>query len=143
MTKKEEFIKFIDKCIDGMEGSCLLVHAEVPELLEHERILNANCNLQAKRKYYNESYDDDLRLKVNKKVKIVKWETLENFIHGQEECFKISTGGLTYKQRKYLISNIKQNAGILSPKSAVNINMIIMNAISNHEEKIRRQEGVV
>lgn len=67
--KKEEMLKFIDDAIkEQAPYFAVLVDLGLPE---PEQIINPLANLEEKKKYYDEAYDDELHLKANKKIRIV------------------------------------------------------------------------
>jgi len=68
MTKKEEFLK-------GFNGDAkiVIVKVQMPDCPDLETIINQRANFEAKKKYYNRAYDDNLVLKSFDKIKIVEY----------------------------------------------------------------------
>ena len=69
MTQKEKFNLVFNEAIENKKG--IIVDIESPDMPEVETIINPFANVEAKIKYYNEAYDDDMYLKNNKNIKMV------------------------------------------------------------------------
>lgn len=69
MTKKEQFLAEFDKGHAGVN-----VYVTVPGGPSLERITNSKLNFEAKRRYYAEAYDDDLRLLSFPEIRIVRYD---------------------------------------------------------------------
>ena len=68
MTKKEQFLKGFDG-----DAKMVLVGIQMPDCPDLEVISNSSVNFEAKKKYYDTAYDDDLVLKSFNKIKIVEY----------------------------------------------------------------------
>ena len=60
----------------------ICVEVSIPGQEGSEFIINKNVNIENKLKYYLENYDDELKLKKNKDIKIVDVLPV-NFVFGQ------------------------------------------------------------
>ena len=69
MTQKEKFNLVFNEAIENKKG--IIVDIESPDMTEVETIINPFANVEAKIKYYNEAYDDDMHLENNKNIKMV------------------------------------------------------------------------
>lgn len=68
--KRDEFLKVVDKAIEEKQG--IAVFISMPWLNKPEVILNPQENLEEKRTYYLDAYDENMRLKSNENIKITK-----------------------------------------------------------------------
>ena len=69
MTQKEKFNLVFKEAIENKKG--IIVDIESPDMPEAEIIINPFANVEAKTKYYNEAYDDNMCLKNNKNIKMI------------------------------------------------------------------------
>lgn len=69
--KKKEFLRYIDLLIET--GRDLVVSIKTSDLKEPELIFNPNNNLKAKRDYYENAYNDDLKLIAFNKIEITEY----------------------------------------------------------------------
>lgn len=77
---KEELERFFK--LTKETGMDICVEISIPGQEESEFIINKNSSLDSKLKYYLENYDDELRLKKNKDIKILDVLPV-NFIFGK------------------------------------------------------------
>lgn len=69
MTRKQMFNIIFNKVLE--KGTGLLVKNEAPNMPDCEIIINPPKNVPTKIKYYNEAYDDEMKLKANNKIKMI------------------------------------------------------------------------
>jgi len=69
MTRKQMFNIVFNKALE--KGTGLLVKIEAPNMPDYEIIINPPKNVPTKIEYYNEAYDDEMKLKANNKIKMV------------------------------------------------------------------------
>lgn len=72
-SNKDLFIRHVREAIDK-GNQTLTVYIESPQLTEREMIVNPPLNLKEKLSYYMTAYDDHLRLKVSKDIRIRAFE---------------------------------------------------------------------
>lgn len=75
MTKKEQFIEYIDKNKKIVNGcGVLVVKIIAPGMIEPEYIVNTGDNVASKLEYYKKAYDDDLCLIANKDIRMIGYK---------------------------------------------------------------------
>lgn len=67
--KKEKLMKVFDECERKRMG--IRIELEMPNQEDPEIIINTYKSLNAKRNYYNKTYDDNLVHQNNAKIKII------------------------------------------------------------------------
>lgn len=71
-TKKDYFLRYFkDRQIDN--NKMMMITVRTPDSISDELIINLECNIDKKLEYYNEAYDDNLKLKTNPDVKITQY----------------------------------------------------------------------
>ena len=85
---KEELERFFK--LTKETGMDICVEVSIPGQEESEFIINKNSSLDSKLAYYLENYDDELRLKKNKDIKIIDVLPV-NFIFGKNPKYEEET----------------------------------------------------
>lgn len=86
LTPKERLIKqFLDAHELGIRYYCMAIKA--PGATKRELIINPIENIEAKLKYVEGAYNDDLQLKANKEIQITDYMS-SNSIAFIEECMR-------------------------------------------------------
>lgn len=83
MISKDEFLSVVDYCIENRVKYLAVAVEGVGT--EEELIINPNSNFEEKRSYYDEKYDDEMRLKVAPHIRITYvagWTHLAYFEEG-------------------------------------------------------------
>ena len=79
--KKSERIKIFDDAIANKSEIAVIVEFKDNENFYYEFIINHNENLKFKKEYYNNSYDEEFRLKTNENIRIIAlYEGAENIL---------------------------------------------------------------
>lgn len=87
MTLKEKFMNELDEAIatSWMLRPTLIVFTKRSKLILPEKTVNPHVNLEEKKKYYDEAYDDGLFLKSDSEVQILYWEFETNKAKSDEK----------------------------------------------------------
>lgn len=72
---KKHFMFVMDNALVLEKG--IMVHVSVPDLPYPEIIYNQYENIFSKIKYYDEAYDDEMKLKANPEIYIIDADTVE------------------------------------------------------------------
>jgi len=67
-THKQAFLGGFDGDYEGV-----FVEIQLPDYPDVEIIYNSRANFERKQKYYSKAYNDNLEMKRNKEIKIVKY----------------------------------------------------------------------
>lgn len=70
MTRKEQFLRDFE---ENKQRKTVWVSVTVPDCPELEVISNPRENFEAKKAYYDKTYDDNLILKANPGIRIISW----------------------------------------------------------------------
>lgn len=90
MTLKEKLVSHIELAEKELY-SIFAVMVTVPNCESYEVIINEAPNFKSKADYYRNAYDDELRLKACKDIKIVSWcmgdsyQDVEDAFYGDNE----------------------------------------------------------
>lgn len=71
MNHKERFLIHLEHAI--IKGTSFTIEVISPDLKSPEVITNPHENLEAKKAYYEKAYDDNLCLKANADIEIIKY----------------------------------------------------------------------
>jgi len=77
MTKKEAFNCVFNLALKQNKG--IRVEIKTPDMPMNEVIMNPAENVEQKAKYYNETYDDDMKMKRNPNIVMVDAQVLSNW----------------------------------------------------------------
>lgn len=84
MTKKEQFLSEFDNPENGQ----IQVYIDFPNCPVYELTVNTKANFEAKREYYDLSYNDDLELIAFTDVKIAKYSAFSDDLSFEEALIK-------------------------------------------------------
>lgn len=79
MTKKEEFIDFLRIVADNNDEGFVGVVVKLPDQETPELIINLPDALHQKANYFQNAYDEDLKLHLNPEVRILKYDFTLDF----------------------------------------------------------------
>lgn len=85
MSAKESLIKEIDFYKSYKYGAFMAVSVQIGDAKNTEVIINFKENFDAKKEYYENAYDEDLKLKANPSIQIVDWAFGKDFEEIQDE----------------------------------------------------------